>query len=415
MEDCKQRILLVGDYNRSDFLYVAKELSGKADFFFIEYLNKKHLTNLECLSYGSVLYWKDFSDAYDLIEKIQPTKILFYFIESYNHVALNVACKVKGIPSFHLEHGLRFPVSYYKMINAGNTSLKEKKILLANLSKLHDVSDKYKNWKFFKNSIARSPQTEREFLKTFYAIRSRNTIFDTFQKLKSPLRLPDSYISFSPKIFNYHKEMEKLPHEFPVKYTGIPYFDKLAKEKEISNSASDILFIDQPLAEQHLFGWTTEYQYRFLDNLAISAAALRKKIYIKPHPWNDRKSYNKISSSENVVILNNNIEEIVSEVNTILGFSSTLLLPLMAMEHTVCFSLEMHPIKLEKEPSFFLTETGAISKIESWEQLANAFKNLDAIFQEQKRNKGKFIEDWLYRFDGRSTERLKNILLSEAS
>jgi hypothetical protein len=89
-------------------------------------------------------------------------------------------------------------------------------------------------------------------------------------------------------------------------------------------------------------------------------------------------------------------------------------MPLMAMKHTVSFSLEMHPVKLEKEPSFFLTATGAINKIDSWEQLVDAFKNLDVIFQEQKRNKEKFTEDWLYKFDGKSTERVKNILLSEA-
>ena len=90
-------------------------------------------------------------------------------------------------------------------------------------------------------------------------------------------------------------------------------------------------------------------------------------------------------------------------------------MPMMAMEHTVCFSLEMHPSAPEKEPSMFLVETGATKKINNWEQLGNAFENLDEISDEQKRFKKKFIEDWLYKFDGKSTERLRNILMNENS
>ena len=41
----KSRILLVGDYNRSDFIFVAKQLKGEAKFYFIEYLNEKNLIN----------------------------------------------------------------------------------------------------------------------------------------------------------------------------------------------------------------------------------------------------------------------------------------------------------------------------------------------------------------------------------
>jgi hypothetical protein len=411
----KPKILLAGDFNRSDFLYVAKQLHKEAQFLFIEYLNKKQVKNKECLEYGKVLFWKDFSDAYDLLNKIKPDKVIFYFIEAYNHVALNVACKVKGIPTFHLEHGVRFPVSFYKMVNAGKSNLKKDKSLQDRFLKLFNLRDKYKNRKFFENTVKKSPKEEKGFLNEFYTVRSQNNIFNTFQKLKSPLRLPDTYISFSPKIFDYHREMENLPQAFPVEYIGMPSFDKLFIESQRWHGGSNILFIDQPFAEQDLFGWTNEYRQHFLEKFAFELSRYDKIIYIKPHPWNETKSYDKVSSLNNFFILSEGLEKVVQEISIVIGFNSTLLLPLMAMDHTICFALEMHPAKLEKASSVFLTETGAIKKIDSWAQLSDAFKNLDAIFQDQKRNKGKFTEDWLYKFDGKSTERLKNILLSEAS
>lgn len=37
----KEAVILVGDYNREDFLLVAKLLHEKLDFYFIEFLNKR--------------------------------------------------------------------------------------------------------------------------------------------------------------------------------------------------------------------------------------------------------------------------------------------------------------------------------------------------------------------------------------
>lgn len=411
----KQKILLVGDYNRSDFIYIAKELNNKVEFFFIEYLNKKHLTNKECLTYGEVLYWKNYESAYDLIEKIKPSKVVFYFIETYNHVALNVACKVKKVPTFHLEHGLRFPVSFYKMINAASSNSNKNKSMLTFFSKLSDLGDKYKSRKFFQNTVALSPKPESTFLKEFYAVRSQNTIFDTFQKLKSPLRLPDAYISFSPMIFKYHKEMEELPEGFPVQYTGIPSFDKFFPGKEIMNTGENMLFIDQPFAENFFFGWTPEYRSWFLNKLADCASSLQKKMYIKPHPWNEKNSYNKIASSKDILIVNDGLEEMIPDVNTVLGFSSTLLLPFMAMNHICCFTMEMHPAPGKILQSQFFLEAGPCNAVDSFYDLTLKLGERDKWHAQQKKFKEQFIQNWMYKFDGKSTERLRNILLNENS
>ncbi len=216
-------ILLVGDYNRSDFLYIAKHFHKEIKFYFIEHLNKNELLNKECFEYGEVLFWKDFAGAYELLDKIKPDKILFYFIESYNHVALNVAAKMKRISTYHLEHGLRFPLTFFKTFT--NSSEKKKSHILNHFKKviqLSTLNDKIKNRRFFIKTIAQSESKAASFLNEYFKIRSKHSILETWQILQDPLRLPDSYISYSPFVFKFHKELDRLPENYAVHFTGIP-------------------------------------------------------------------------------------------------------------------------------------------------------------------------------------------------
>lgn len=411
----KQRILLVGDYNRSDFLYVARALKAEADFFFIEYLNRNYLTNKECLLYGNVLYWKDFTDAYDLLEKIKPQKVIFYFIESFNHVALNVASKFRKIPTFHLEHGIRnlnFKASFEKL--RGNHVPSRTDKIKKLVTRLPELYDKYKNRSFFKNTVEKSQPEERSFLENYYIIRSQNSIYYTFEKIKSNYRLPDIYISYSSKIFSFHQLTENLPSNYPVKFIGIPYFDFFSEWRSFKPLSNNILFVDQPLYEQAYMGWTKEHKVNFLKDLDAFAKKLGKVVFLKPHPSNDKSVYNTIDSEQNIVIMqDNNWNAIIPRIDTVIGFSSTLLMPFMAMDNICCFSLEVHPAPPNNLYSQFYIEAGVCKPVYSFKELAEELENKELCLGEQRGNKQSFIDNWMYAFDGKSSERLKQILTED--
>jgi len=404
----KQRILLVGDYNRSDFLHIARLFHSEIDFYLIENLNKRYLKNEEALQYGTVIYWKDYRDAYDLLHKISPQKVLFYFVEAYNHVALNVAAKVCAIPTFHLEHGLRFKVK---------TAIREKSQVERTLDKIKKIGqlphlyDRYGSRMFFRNTVRKSQEKEKEFLLLYYSVRKKNSIQATFQKIRDPLRLPDCYISFSPLIFDYHKESESLPCNYPVYYIGIPNFDHFCIWKELRRCGDNVLFIDQPLFEKKMMGWSRESKENFLEKLAITIRSLGKKLYIKPHPWNDQTIYETVG--EHVLIFEDAWETVVQDVNTVLGFSSTLLMPFMAMDHVACFTLEMHPQKDKHFYSDFLLQSEACHMVSSFEDLTGKLINRNVWHQKQKVHKNNFIDKWMYKFDGKSAERLRQVLIKD--
>lgn len=404
-------VLIVGDYNRSDFLYPAKMFHQQIRFYFIEHLNEKCINNKEALQYGKVIFWKDFSDAYDLIEKIAPSCIVFYFLEAYNHVALNVAARMKGIPTYHLEHGVRFFVEEANF-NYNPPQPLLKKILSDPIRLISGAFDRQRNKRFYSNTTKRSEGKAKECLEDFYKIRSTHGILDTFKKVRNHLRWPDEYISFSPLVFEYHQAIEDLPQDYPVRFIGIPAFDHFAQWKNLVTVDSGVLFIDQPMHEQNFKGWTETSKKEFLFQLSSLINSLGRKLFIKPHPWNEKSLYRDILSDENVILVDNDWSNIINRIDTVVNFSSTLLIPFMAMQQICCFTMEMHPDNRTKPYSYFFLDSGACHAVYSFQELKGNLTDRKVWHEKQKLAKENFIDKYMFRFDGKSSERFINIIRS---
>ncbi|HEX2536403.1 MAG TPA: polysialyltransferase family glycosyltransferase, partial [Chitinophagaceae bacterium] len=243
-------------------------------------------------------------------------------------------------------------------------------------------------------------------------VRSRHHSIQTFSLIKHPLRVADTYISFSPKVFDFHIQADGLPEHYPVVFTGIPSFDPFFAWKDLEPEGTDVLFIDQPLHETGLMGWTAEEKRKFLNGLAACIRAQGKQLYIKPHPWNQQDSYGQVKNLPYVRFVER-WEAVVPNVTTVVGFASTLLLPFMAMNHMACLTLELHPRPGAQPYSGFLLESGACRAVRSFEELSERLSVREDWFPAQREAKEHFIRHWMYRFDGRSFQRLRSVLLGE--
>ena len=399
----KENILIVGDFNRSDFLYVAKILKSQFRIFFIEYTDKSEVLSDEYRKYGEAVFWADFDSAQSLLTSISISKVLFYFIESYNHVALNLACIVAGISTYHIEHGIRS--HEFLKIDLGRPPISLITKLKKLSSKIPTIITRIKGRRFYLGTCDRLPKSYADFLKEYFTIRRGNSITKTFELIKNELRLAEKYISFSPKIFEFHIQNDHLKPNYPVNFVGCPNFDYLANVQVSKISWENILFIDNAFETQLLFGWNKINKISFVNKLINACKQAGKHLFIKMHPYSDENLYNKILC-ENVSLLKNDREFInaIKISRTIVGFYSTLLMPLMAMRHTVCLSLEMHPGTVLFPPSSFLAKSGALFQINSWEDFDSIIVRTEGVYQEQLKVKDKFVLDRLYRFDGKSTE-----------
>ncbi|MBB6610836.1 hypothetical protein H7F15_07295 [Pontibacter sp. Tf4] len=399
----KPEILFVGNYCRTDYLSMLDKALTYCHFTFLEYISPKEEQNKSYLKYGEPVYWSQFRDVNMLLQRLKPDKVVFLAIESYNHVILNLACKRAGIPTYHLEHGLR--ADY--LINAELAAKsKQKKPVLPKIS---IVSARLRNRLFLERSINCFNADDKVFLKTWFKARSQSSFVELASSIKTLDRIAQNYISFSAGVFKIHKIVDHLPPDHPVRYIGIPYYDKLASVTQLAVQRA-IIFIDQPLAEHHLLGWTPAYKVDFAERLKHITQLLNYKVYIKPHPLQDITIW---QYSKNIELIDDSrLQDIVGSIPIVLGFYSTYLLPLAAMPHTTLITLENHPAgRLDVSKSFI--DAGVAHPVYSLDELPVALENIDQLHQQQLPHKKKFEEEWLYKFDGKAGERLRDILLSD--
>ena len=404
------KILVIGDFNRNDFLLPFAVAKDSVSLYFLEYLSKDQIINSTYKKYGKAIFWKDFTSAYDLLEKIKPAKVFFYFIESYNHVAINAACKEAGIPTYHLEHGVRNYEVYHRVSKEKN---KTKTPFTKRLNPV-TISRKYKNRRFFNNTLKKSSQSLKSALQDFYEVRSAHSIVDAFKINTSRYRIADHYISFSPEIFKFHQINDHLPEDYPVTYVGVPGFDRFADLNATSEINNNLLFIDQPMPEIGELGWDQDYRKQLISQINNAILVpLKMKMFIKTHPLSDLKVWNQIARYNSQIELitdEEEFEKLITKNRIVLGFNSTLLLPLIALKHTVSFSWVSHP--KQGNQSQFLTDSNAIDPVDSVESLLIKLENLDLVWKKQSEHKLAFTQKWLYAFDGKASERLTKLILS---
>ncbi|WP_299819408.1 polysialyltransferase family glycosyltransferase [uncultured Pontibacter sp.] len=409
----KPKIIFVGDYSREDYVKLLEASKDYCEFYFLYYTSPNEEKSNFYKSYGYAIYWKNFTSAQQLLQKICPSKVVFLYIESYNHVVLNLACKSFNIPTYQLEHGLRadyvvgfdpkfspsLPVPYIQR-------LKSKARLLL------QISSKIKSRLFLLNSIKLLPKEAADFAREFILVRKKHNFLETSRRVASYKRIPQIYISFSHNIFKIHQKEENLPINTKVHFIGVPYFDHLAKIKE-AEEIKAVLFIDQPLAEQSLLGWTKELKHSFSKQLVTICNALGYTLLVKLHPVQDKAGWAALSQNHDLkLISDSDIDWYAPRVRIVFGFYSTYLLPFAALKHITLLTYEKHPVgKLMVSKPF--TDAGVAYPIFNLEDLYNVLSGSCKIHRDQLSFKAKFTEDWLYRFDGNSGARLRDILLSQ--
>jgi hypothetical protein len=403
----KPKILFIGDYCRTDYLSMLDMCRDACEFWFLYFASPDEEQDKTYLNYGQAIYWSDYRSAHDLLKALAPHKVLFLYIDTYHAVVLNIACKAAGIFTYHLEHGMRadYSIAYDATISPQlyQSSYKRFRTFLFNFG------DRIKSRLFLKNSIQQFSEEDAAFAKAYISVRGRQNYLETFKLIASPKRLADCYITFSPKVYEVHQQHDHLSASQKVHFIGIPYFDELAKVKPTIPERA-ILFIDQPLAEKHLLQWSPEYKDAFVKELTTIARRHNYKLYVKPHPKQDLAPWQDIS--EEVTIVNDaQLLELSGSIPIVLGFYSTYLMPFAAFENTTLITLENHPAgKLDVSKSFM--DAGVAHPVYSLDELPKALDNIEQLYQQQLPNKKKFEQDWLYKFDGKAGERLRDILLS---
>ncbi len=411
MISSKSNILIVGNYNRKDVVDSFIPLTSKFNIYFIDFTSPKEVYNNYYMAFGTAIFWGDFKSAQDLITQIRPHKVVFYFIESYFHMALNLACKESNITSIVIDHGLRDANINTRLAVFFTNHKKKSFSILRGTLMLTQFRSRIKARLFLIRTSLLLSGRHKIFLSNFIKIRSKFDYATTILKLNSTLCLPDQYISFSKKNKRGHFPFYHFPKQCSTFTIGIPLFDPLYYSKATYSNPKKILFIDQGLNNRNLLGWNDHNYLSFLTNLSQKTITKGLKIYIKLHPTQtlDKTVLHTLQNFE--LIDDIKLQEVLLETSLVIGFFSTYLLPLIAFKHTTVLTLENHPIgKLDVSKSFI--DAGVVHPIYTLRELEDALENVEQLHKQQLPNKAKFTADWMYKFDGKAGERLRTILLS---
>ncbi|MEJ8803033.1 hypothetical protein [Pontibacter sp. H249] len=406
----KPNLLIVGEYNRKDYIDLFKASQHSFNYYFLEYISPKEVKNKYYKNFGKAIFWGDYKSANDLLQIIRPDKVVFFFIESYFHVILNLACKTQNISTYLMDHGIRD--SNINIRLEQHFVIGQRTSVPSRIKKIFHFKEHIKAQIFLRNSIKDLSKEELFFFSAFYNIRSKNDFINTFKIIDSPLRTANIYISFSSKTFDVHKYYDHLSNNKKVHFIGIPSYDHLVDLKPKTKAKSQILFIDQGLVTRRFFGWTEAIYKHFIVQFNKICSIHGYQLLVKLHPIQPETDIKLWSSLSNARIIEN--EDLMLQLpftRLIVGFSSTYLLPLAALEYTTLITLENHPAgKLDVSKSFI--DAGVAHPVYKLEELHQILPNIAQFHQQQLPNKAKFTEEWMYKFDGKSGERLRNILLS---
>ncbi len=404
METGKQNILVVYNYNRHDFLSYFEASQGHINFYFAQFTSPLEEKNKEYKKFGKAIYWGNYSHVFHLLDTIKPGKVLFHYIESNFHILLNAACAARSIPTFIIDHGIKDVnidirlKDYYR--------LKRRNGVLHRLFPLlSQAIPRLKARLYFNESLSLLPEKDR--------LELHNLQSGKRYGLSGVLRQPTAYLAISKKTFEFHQTAGNLAHDKPYSTIGIPTFDKLAHLKPAPALQSNVLFIDQGLATMGLLGWTPKNHAHFLEEFASSCKSRGYVLHIKPHPRQAASTWAILRRHSHVKIVSDEeLKEILPYTRLIVGFMSTYLLPLAAMPHTALITLENHPTgRLDVSKSFI--DAGVVHPVYDVDELNQGLDQIAELNRQQRPNKATFTEEWLYKFDGKAGERLREILLRD--
>lgn len=398
--------------SRTDLYQVFGAAAAGANVSFLEEFSRREPENLVALSFGKIIYWSDYSSAFDLLDRLRPDKLVFVLLDNYYHFALLFAAKERKIPVVYADHGIRYEEEIQtqavldKTLSPGLLARIKRTWPLAWVALLRN--------RFFRATLMQLDRSRRQQLRTVFFGRARFTYLQ-FMLRYGKFITPDVFLAYSPTTWRFYQLFFGIAASAAkVEFTGIPALDEFAayRFRPVSERKA-LLFIDQPFFEQGLLGWTKQKKLDFLQQLSATASANGCTVWIKPHPWN-QPVYQEISWPGDIRIINGNLdqEEVEKHVLWVGSFNSTLLLPFCAHAQVVTFCMENHPLPSNPTIAAGITKHHVAVEINKVGDLAALLKAPDRFIEEKKQYIETFVREVIFSFDGNSFARLSKALLA---
>jgi hypothetical protein len=396
------KLLVAATINRADLLALFDGVAASSRVAFIEYDDHwgTALDRSLYAPYGDVSTWREHSNADQLLDRVDPDRVVMLAISSREQVALRVAARERGIEVIHLEHGYRLPVETREALG------------MHRLGTARRIQPGVGRHAFFARSLLSPGHRPRRRLAA-YAVATARGLSNERAGAFGDVRRPDRYVSFSPECFAFHRQIDRVPEALAARteYVGVPSFDCFVDEPdELDHEA--VALIDHQLHNAGIAGWNEDFHRAWAASLFETVCGRAgKTLYVKEHPGDRTGSWAPFAGRG--VELIGSIGELavkLRSVPTVLAGVTTLQIPAAALRHIALITLEIHPRRGVDLSNRFIA-AGVAEPVRSFNELFVALGSVDRLRERQAQRKAAFIEQFLHRLDGRSHERLGAALL----
>ena len=320
MNSKKKPIILTNfGYQRKNWIYPLEAIKDEFEVVYIHYNKKSDETN--CYTDSTVLYFSDFDNAQDLIDKVSPNIFIVMGLNSNLIFAIKDVCNKRGIPFVYMDHGVYGLASDYLEFEKAikNKSIKSDVVNEDN-NRTRNISFPIKT---FIKSIAPF-KIIAIFIKILLGRFSNKKAFQNiFQRY---LAQPDAFFTYS-KLNNVVNYQIYHPKEKEIFYIGNFEYDKFKEEPNFSEE-SYMLLIDSPLSDNPNkdIVFSTENHILIYKKINNAAKENNLKLKIKLHPYNYNSDW--IEEIENVEFIKDyDINSLIKNAKYCVSFYSTLLIP----------------------------------------------------------------------------------------
>ena len=326
----KKKILLIASVERPDLYgYLEADKSNEYHFLCGE---KKANVNRSLVSdfIQSLYFWEDYSTALNLLESIKPDLLVFFEIFDLYQSALIIVAKSLHIQTIFIDHGLRVDGAslphFIEVVNQGAFKIKLKKVVALKTSFFKSRRFYYATLRFVGIKHWLSFIFFPLFTSLFSGEEAMHSLLTTIKK--PPLFLLFCRNNFIVMNHYYHCQ----PSE--IIYTGVPFFDYLYKSQMFEEH---IIYLDQPMLEFQILGWTKSFHHKLAYGLYEFAKANNIFLHIKLHPTSDLSLWRSYNFDQTVVRIYQNelVKDLYSNAKLVLSYSSTLLIGLLSAQKNV--------------------------------------------------------------------------------
>lgn len=355
-------------------------------------------------------FFRDHATARALLRAVRPDRVVLMEIIALREIALIIAARALGIPTFYLEHGAAGDAATAQL-RFGEFPVRDRlRRSLARLRHAGRVAEV--RWFYLSTASAVSRASLPRFL-ALPVVLAALAPTRALARLSFAERVPETCVVFSRANLEEFELLHGRDGHRPT-LTGVPFFD-VYHRPDLTTEPDSVVYIEHPYLESGLLGWTEAHHERVARALGRFAVERGKRLLVKLHPRSALERWRSYGLPPSVeVAQRGDFTERLLSAGLVLTYGSSLATGLLCARRNLV-ALRWHPIPRSFGVDF--AETGLCHRSDSVDELFTRYDGwvADNLAWSRDAAYRAFVARFNEPFDGGARARVRAVIRAGSS